>query len=269
MPRGEPRAAIVERMRRRCRRHSPRLWAARRPDLPLRTPEEALVLASIIEKETAKPTEYPLVAAVFINRLRQGMPLQTDPTVIYALTGGKGPLGRELTARRPRSRPPLQHLPHRRACRRGRSPTRAARALAAALDPAPSTISTSSPTAPAATPSPRPWPSTTATSRAGASCATAATRPDRPGPELWATAAGRAAAAARSTAGRPGSPTAYAPTERVAGPYAGDRIWALTGGAGRAAPPAGPREAGLRPVAIPGWSLEVGGRPPMALCGRS
>ena len=72
-------------------------WARRQPDTPLRSPQEALILASIIEKETAVPAEYPLVAAVFANRLRQGMLLQTDPTVIYALAEGRGPLGRELT----------------------------------------------------------------------------------------------------------------------------------------------------------------------------
>ena len=88
VPRGEPRAAIVQRMGSDMQVALAQLWAARRPDLPLRTPEEALVLASIIEKETSKPEEYPLVAAVFGNRLRQGMPLQTDPTVIYGLGAG-------------------------------------------------------------------------------------------------------------------------------------------------------------------------------------
>ena len=94
--RGETRAALVERMRAAMTEELAKVWAARPPDLPLQSPEEALTLASIIEKETAVPAEYPLVAAVFVNRLRQGMPLQTDPTVIYALTEGKGPLGREL-----------------------------------------------------------------------------------------------------------------------------------------------------------------------------
>ncbi len=97
VPRGEPRAAMIERMRDAMSEELAKAWQGRPADLPLRSPEEVLTLASIIEKETAVPAEYPLVAAVFVNRLRRNMPLQTDPTVIYALAGGSGPLGRELT----------------------------------------------------------------------------------------------------------------------------------------------------------------------------
>ena len=97
VPRGEPRARMVDRMRAAMDTAVAEAWAARRPDTPLRSPQDVAILASIIEKETALPEEYGLVAAVFANRLRQGMLLQTDPTVIYALVEGKGPLGRELT----------------------------------------------------------------------------------------------------------------------------------------------------------------------------
>lgn len=99
VPRGERRARLVERMRAEMKAALAEAWAARREDLPLEKPGEALILASVIEKETAVPAEYPVVAAVFVNRLRRGMRLQTDPTVIYALTDGKGPLGRKLTRR--------------------------------------------------------------------------------------------------------------------------------------------------------------------------
>ena len=66
-------------------RHLSAAWAERRPDLPLHSPDEALVLASIVEKETGVPADRSKVAAVFVNRLRAGMPLQTDPSVIYGL----------------------------------------------------------------------------------------------------------------------------------------------------------------------------------------
>jgi UPF0755 protein len=94
--RGTSRAAVLERMERAASRALQEAWQHRMPDLPLKSPQELLTLASIVEKETGKPDERTRVAAVFINRLKQKMRLQSDPTIIYGLTGGKGSLGRPI-----------------------------------------------------------------------------------------------------------------------------------------------------------------------------
>ncbi|MDZ4140150.1 MAG: endolytic transglycosylase MltG [Erythrobacter sp.] len=94
--RGDDRGALLAEMALRQARVLADLWAARADGLPYATPEEALVMASIIEKETGVPEERRQVASVFVNRLRQGMKLQTDPAVIYGVTKGQGALGRGL-----------------------------------------------------------------------------------------------------------------------------------------------------------------------------
>ncbi len=98
-PRGTTRAEVIERMQNDMTRAVGRALGRPPAGPAAGEPEEALILASIIEKETAVPDEYGLVAGVFVNRLRRGMLLQTDPTVIYALTKGEGPLGRQLLRR--------------------------------------------------------------------------------------------------------------------------------------------------------------------------
>lgn len=95
---GTPVADVIARMMSAQEAVLAEAWSTRAPDLPITTPEEALVLASIIEKETGVPEERGQVASVFVNRLRQGMKLQTDPTVIYGVTNGQGVLGRGLRA---------------------------------------------------------------------------------------------------------------------------------------------------------------------------
>lgn len=95
--RGDSRAAIAERLSGSMVKALDELWAVRAPDLPIRSRAEAVILASIVEKETGLSEERPRVAAVFINRLRKGMRLESDPTVVYGLNNGAGPLGRPLT----------------------------------------------------------------------------------------------------------------------------------------------------------------------------
>jgi UPF0755 protein len=131
--RGEDRAAVLRRMMDARDKLLASLWAHRRADLPYRDPEEAVILASVVEKETAKPDERPRIAAVFLNRLKAGMPLQSDPTVIYGLTGGK-PLGHglrvsELESDTPYNTYRIKGLPPTPIGNPGRA------SLAAALDP--------------------------------------------------------------------------------------------------------------------------------------
>lgn len=93
--RGEDRADVLQRMTDARDRQLADLWTKRQAGLPVTTPEEAIILASVVEKETALASERPRIAAVFVNRLRQGIRLESDPTIIYGLTRGR-PLGRGL-----------------------------------------------------------------------------------------------------------------------------------------------------------------------------
>lgn len=94
---GDARAAVVARMHDAMTELLDRLWPARAAGVPLMSAREALILASIVEKETGVAAERPRVAAVFINRLKRGMRLQSDPTVVYGVTRGQAPLERPLT----------------------------------------------------------------------------------------------------------------------------------------------------------------------------
>jgi len=94
--RGVTREQMIERMQQAEQRLVREIWDHRSLDLPLKTPDQLVILASLVEKETGKPDERTRVAAVFVNRLKQKMRLQCDPTIIYGLVGGKGTLGRPI-----------------------------------------------------------------------------------------------------------------------------------------------------------------------------
>jgi UPF0755 protein len=131
--RGETRQGLIDKMEQA--RHSvlDALWEHRAPNLPFRTKEQALILASIVEKETSIPEERRHIAAVFVNRLRLGMKLQSDPTIIYGITRGY-PLGRrirqsEIAAPTPYNTYVIAGLPPAPICNPGRD------SIAAVLDP--------------------------------------------------------------------------------------------------------------------------------------
>jgi peptidoglycan lytic transglycosylase G len=131
--RGETRNALVARMEKAQRDLLAALWPERAPDLPLRTPAEAVILASVVEKETGVDGERPHIAAVFENRLRRGMRLQSDPTIIYGINRGE-PLGRgirqsEIAAATPYNTYQIDGLPPTPIANPGRA------ALAAVLRP--------------------------------------------------------------------------------------------------------------------------------------
>ena len=132
--RGETRDSIIRRMQEAQKRLLDELWPKRAPDLPFTTRREAIILASIVEKETSVPEERPRVAAVFINRLKKGIRLQSDPTIIYGITKGK-PLGRpirksEIEAKTPWNTYRFKGLPPTPIANPGRD------AIAAVLNPA-------------------------------------------------------------------------------------------------------------------------------------
>ena len=131
--RGEDRSAVLKRMMDARDELLALLWEKRQPGLPIATPQEAVTLASVVEKETGIAAERPQVAAVFVNRLRASMRLESDPTIIYGLNGGK-PLGRglrasELAAPNPYNTYQISRLPPTPIANPGRA------SLAAVLDP--------------------------------------------------------------------------------------------------------------------------------------
>lgn len=133
--RGMTRQQIVDLMQAEQKKLVERLWAARQPDLPLKSPEEAVTLASIVEKETGRNDEREKVAAVFVNRMRQNMRLQSDPTILYGLFLGEVAWGRpiyksEIQQKTAHNTYQIDGLPPTPICNPGKS------ALEATLNPA-------------------------------------------------------------------------------------------------------------------------------------
>jgi len=134
-PRGASREQVIQRMQQAQSRLVQDVWSHRTPDLPVRTPQQLVTLASIVEKETGRADERTRVAAVFVNRLKQHMKLQSDPTIIYGLVGGKGTLGRpiqknEIEQHTPYNTYVIEGLPPGPICNPGRA------ALEAVANPA-------------------------------------------------------------------------------------------------------------------------------------
>lgn len=135
VPRGMSRAKLVEQMSRAQKSVIDELWPKRQAGLPIKSQQEAIILASIVERETAMAEERPLVAAVFVNRLKKRMRLQSDPTIIYGLVGGQGKLGRPIRRSEIRRHTPyntyrIKALPPTPIANPGRA------AIAAVLNPA-------------------------------------------------------------------------------------------------------------------------------------
>ncbi|MET3355214.1 endolytic transglycosylase MltG [Xanthobacter autotrophicus] len=95
--RGQSREEVLKKMADEQRKLLATLWAKRAPDIPVKSPQELVTLASIVEKETGLAAERPKVAAVFVNRINKKMRLQSDPTIIYGIVGGRGALGRPIS----------------------------------------------------------------------------------------------------------------------------------------------------------------------------
>ncbi len=133
--RGTERQAVLDRMRQAHQDFIEGLWEKRQDGLPIENMQEALILASIVEKETAVPEERAMTAAVFMNRLNRGMRLQSDPTIIYGIVGGRGSLGRpilksEIRAPTPYNTYTIDRLPPTPICNPGRE------SILAVLNPA-------------------------------------------------------------------------------------------------------------------------------------
>jgi UPF0755 protein len=133
--RGQSRQELIDRMKAEQQKALAAAWERRQPDLPFKSPEQALVMASIVEKETGKADERDRVAAVFVNRLRKNMRLQSDPTIIYGIVGGQGSLGRAITradidGKTPYNTYQIDGLPPGPICNPGRA------AIEATLNPA-------------------------------------------------------------------------------------------------------------------------------------
>ncbi|MFZ5746296.1 MAG: endolytic transglycosylase MltG [Pseudomonadota bacterium] len=133
--RGATRQSVLDRMQKAMAEYLAQAWQRRKPGIAVSTPRDALILASIVEKETGKPEERRKVAAVYSNRLKRGMPLQADPTTIYPITQGR-PLGRrilrsELDARNDYNTYQMSGLPAGPIANPGRE------SIDAVLDPAP------------------------------------------------------------------------------------------------------------------------------------